>query len=500
MTNTSTTIQHKHGFWHMPKAFYSILFIEFWERFGFYGMQSVAVLFFIQKFHLSDSNASSLFASFASALYALLIIGGYLGDKILGLRRTYLLGIVFLMVGYGSFAFIHTETMMYIAIGTILVGNIFFKTNAGNYVNRCFEPSDKRLDSAFTYFYMSINLGSFFGAIIIPFIAVKTSYPIGISVCGIGMFIALISFFILQKDFSELDNEVGHKKKFKTPLVIIIAILGLALAYGLGILLGNPKLTNEFFIAAIGIFLVIFFIVRAKLHGFERHGMTIVSILLIQAMLFYIIYMQMATALTLFAEHNVHSDILGINIPAGVTQSFNSLFIFLLSPILANLYMHSEKSKNMKPISIPSKFAFGMLACGLAYLLLSGSCFFADSNGKISMIWLFLAYGLYSLGELLISAIGLSMVSKLMPFRFGGFAQASWFLAFAAGLKLGGVLDSLTTEKITAHANNFVILHSYQHLFTLIGITTTILSLIFFCFVKKLGLEINTILEKKAQA
>lgn len=494
MSNIVKDSSIKYGFFHMPKPFYAIFLVEFWERFAFYGLQSVAVLFFIKKIHLNDNDASTLFASFSAILYAMLIIGGFLGDKILGLRRTYFLGIIFLMIGYGMFGFITSISMVYFAMGIILVGNILFKTNAGNFVNRCFEENDPRLDSAFTYFYMSINLGSFFSQTIVPFVAEKTSFSVGISICGLGLFIALISFLFLKKYFVLIDNEVGKNKTNSLTQMSIISILGIIGAYALGILLSYPALTNIVLISSIAIFGIILCIVRKNLTLSEKKGMDLVIFMLTQAVVFFIIYIQVGTSLTLFAEHNVTNVIFGIKIPAGVTQSFNPLYIFILSPILANLYIRSEQ-KN-KPISIPTKFACGIFCCALAYLLLCISCSLAGPNGRVSMIWLFLGYGLYSLGELLVSAIGLSMVAKLLPKRLGGFAQASWFITSAIGFKIGGIMAASVSHEDVANSlsNKIVLLHSYQHLFAKIGFSTLVFGIIFFITAKNVTNKINQFL------
>lgn len=482
----------KNGFWHMPKTFYAVFFIEFWERFAFYGLQAVAVLFFIQKFGLKEAEATNLFSSFSALLYALLVIGGYLGDKVLGLRRTYLLGIIFLMIGYGSFGVVHSVHMLYWGMGMVLVGNIFFKTNAGNFVNRCFKPNDPRLDSAFTYFYMAINLGSFFSMIIIPFVAAKTSYGFGIGLCGVGMFIALISYFILQKNFINSDNDTGRNAGNKFFVMIGISIVGILLSYALGLLLRNPSLSKTILFSVAAVVFIIYFVVRTKQKPFEQKGMTIAFILLAQSVFFWLMYMQMSTSLTLFAVHNVRTELFGFAVPPEVTQSFNPLYIFILSPVLATLYTKSEQSG--KPISIPGKFAFGMFVCGLAYLLLAVSCFLHDDKGTISMIWLFLGYGLYSLGELLISAIGLSMVSKLMPVHLGGFAQAVWFVTTAVGQKFGGMAAGFGAVDDTKITSNFDILHGYQILFSIIGIAATLFSFLLFAFVKKLARNMNEVL------
>jgi POT family proton-dependent oligopeptide transporter len=241
--------------------------------------------------------------------------------------------------------------------------------------------------------------------------------------------------------------------------------------------------------------LVIFFAVRSKLAPVEQKGMTIAFILLLQSIFFWIMYMQMATSLTLFAVHNVRNFVFGIAIPPEVTQSYNPFYIFLLSPILAGIYVRSEHKGN--PISIPGKFASGMLVCGLAYLLLAVSCFLKDDNATISMIWLFLGYGLYSLGELLISAIGLSMVSKLMPGRLGGFAQAVWFVTTAIGMKFGGMAAGYGAVDESKVTTNLDVLHGYQQLFAVIGIGATVLAIVFFLFVKPLAKAMREVMEYK---
>lgn len=495
----SATVAHeKQGFWHMPKAFYAIFFIEFWERFAFYGMQVVAVLFFIQNFGLKESEATDLFSSFSGLLYALMLIGGFLGDKVLGLRRTYLLGIIFLIIGYGSFGFTSSIYMLYWGMGMILVGNILFKTNAGNFVSRCFKPNDPRLDSAFTYFYMSINLGSFFSMTMIPFIAQKTSYGFGIGLCGIGMFIALVSYLLLRKYFVQNDNDAGKNGSNATKilLMLVVSAVGVIAAYFLGLLLRNPSLSRILLFSAGGVTLILFFAVRSKLRLSEQRGLMVALVLFAQSIFFWIIYMQMSTSLTLFAVHNIRNEVFGITIPPELTQSFNPLFIFILSPILATWYVKSENSGN--PVSIPSKFAGGLLVCGIAYLLLSASCFLHDDQGRISMIWLFIGYGLYSLGELLISAIGLSMVSKLFPYRLGGFAQAVWFVVTAVGQKLGGMMAGMAAVDDTNGISNMEILNGYQHLFTYIGVGATVLAIIFFIFVKPLAKAMREVAADKA--
>lgn len=489
---TSST-QVKSGFWNMPKSFYPIFMVEFWERFAWYGLQSVAVLFFIKKFGLKESQATDLFSSFSGIMYGLMLIGGILGDKVLGLRRTYLLGIIFLMIGYSSFYFTTEVSALYWGMGMVVVGNALFKTNAGNFVHRCFEPNDPRIDSAFTYFYMSINLGSFASMIIVPIIAEHYSYSLGIGLCGLGMMIALVLYFIFRNVFVQNDNQTGKEGSslLKSGLVVFVAIIGLASAFFLGNLLKYPELSRIILFSVAGLTLIMFLIIRYRLESkVEKNGMMLVLILLAQSTFFWLLYMQMSTSLTLFAVHNVRTDFLGITIPPLVTQSFNPFFIFLLSPILATWYVNNENKG--KAISIPFKFAIGTLVCGFAYILLAATCVLHDENGQVSMLWLFLSYGLYSLGELLISAIGLAMVSKLMPGRLGGFAQGVWFVTTAFGQKIGGILSGYAAMD-NPNATNLESLYAYEKLFWAFGIGSTALAIIFIFFVKKLSATMNVV-------
>lgn len=489
--------QVKNGFWHMPKSFYPVFMVEFWERFAFYGLQSVAVLFFIQKFGLKESEATDLFSSFSGIMYGLMLIGGILGDKILGLRRTYVLGIIFLMIGYGSFAFTTEVSALYWGMGMVVVGNVLFKTNAGNFVSRCFEPGDPRVDSAFTYFYMSINLGSFVSMILVPIVAEHYSYGAGIGLCGVGMLIALGLYFIFKSHFVKNDNKTGKEGSalVKNSLVLVVAIIALASAYFVGNLLKDPYLSKVILFSVAAFTAIVFFIVRAKAPTqVEKTGMLLAFVLLMQSVFFWLLYMQMSTSLVLFAVHNVRTDFLGITIPPLVTQSFNPFYIFALSPILATWYVNRENKG--KPISIPAKFASGTLVCGLAYILLAATCVLHDDNGQVSMLWLFLGYGLYSLGELLISAIGLAMVSKLLPSRLGGFAQGAWFVTTAFGQKIGGLISGYAAIDDSNVVNNMQSLYAYEKLFWALGIGSTALAIFFLFFVKKLA---KTMTEVTAQ-
>ncbi len=486
----------KTGFFHFPKLFYAVLSIEFCERFAFYGFQAVAVLYFTQKFQMTESASSDLFASFSALLYAMLSVGGITGDKFIGIRRTYLLGILFLIVGYGLLSLVQTEHYLYYAIGIILVGNILFKTNANNYVGRCFESNDPRLDSAFTYFYMSINMGSLFSMIIVPIISKVFDYKTGLMLNMISMIVAFVFYIIFKSRFRLADNNTGKNGSNLLIKILIVVVVGSVLAYLLGIMLSHSKLSTIFLYLFAGIVIAIYLFTASRCNHKEAKGMYVALILIAFAILFYLLYMQQATSMTLFALHNVRLNILGFDVPAGVTQALNPFFVVFLSPLLANLYMKLHKDK--VNYTIPAKFLTGIFLTGICFITLAiAAQFSADNNSQVSVAWMFLAYAFFSIGELLVSAIGPSMVVQLLPKRFGGFAQGIWFLSSAIGIKTGGQLSSYVAMDTVKDVAPNVILHSYINFFYKLGIVIFIIVMVLSFSVKSLNKAINDITSHK---
>lgn len=487
----------KTGFLHFPKTFYAVLFIEFWERFAFYGLQSVAVIYFIQKFGIQESVASDLFSSFSAMLYAMLTIGGAVGDKFLGLRRTYFLGIIFLIAGYGLVSIAQTEHALYLAMGVILAGNVFFKTNANNYVGRCFESNDPRLDSAFTYFYMSINIGSFSSLFIVPIVSqVFNSYKLGLGLTSLAMVFALLSYIVLNSKFRLADNNTGKNGKNLFAKTILVAIIAVGLSYVFSLLLTNLALCKIALYSIAAITVLIYLFIASRFNHKEAKGMYIALILLVFAIVFFMLYMQSSTSMVLFALHNVRLDILGFQVPPGVTQSLNPFFIIAFSPILANLYIKLHK-KGIN-YTIPAKFITGIFLTGMCFIILAFAAqFFSDSNAQISVLWMVLAYACYSAGELLVSALGASMVAQLVPKRLGGFAQGIWYLASGVGMKVGGQLSSSASLNHTDATSPHLILDSYTWFFYELGGLTLLITIILFFTIKPLNKAMNYVLSNK---
>lgn len=483
----------KVGFLHMPKTFYAVLLIEFCERFAFYGLQSVAVIYFISKFAMQESTSSILFGSFTALLYGLLTIGGVIGDKLLGLRRTYIIGIVFLFFGYAFLIYLPNIHVLFFAMGVILVGNIFFKTNANNYVSRCFESNDPRLDSAFTYFYASINLGGMLSLLFVPIIAQAMSYRVGLSLCSIAMFIAILIYMFFYDQLKSADNNCGKWLKNSLPKIFVVCTIAIICSCALGYMLSNITLCSIILYVVATIILIIYLVGARKLNHYESLGMYIALILLCQGAIFAMLYNQIGTSLTLFANHNIDLVYFGYHIPAGSTQMLEAIAITLISPILANIYIKRHKTHG-KDFTIPGKFVFGLMACGFSFVVLGVGIQFFTNNGQISLWWLVTAYFLYGLGELLVSAIGISMISKLLPKRYGGFAQGVWYLAMAIGLNVGGKLSGIVALHVTHAVSLDAGINEYMNFFYILGSLAIIIGVMFLFFIKRINRNIELVL------
>lgn len=476
----------------LPKIFYIILLIEIFERFAFYGLQSVAVIYFIKNLGFSEAESSNVFASFSALAYAMLVIGGIVGDRILGLQRTYLLGILSLLFGYLAIALATTMPVLYFGMSLVIVGNVLFKPNANNYVGRCFGSDNASIDAGFTYFYMIGNIGIFLGTVIVPTTAKLFGYTIALNLCFIAMCISLLIFFIFRRQFASVDNAVTTNKKSIYTLVITLAISSAIL---MSLLLDSIFASSIILYSVFLIVVIVYLYIASKLPALEAKGMYVTFVLWLFSIAFFTSYIQIATSLTLFALHNVDLNFFGYIVPAGVTQSLDPFFITLLSPFLSSLYIFLYK-KNIN-YNIANKFATGILLVGLCFITLSiGGSFFTNANSQISVIWLILAYILYAAGELLVSALGASMIVQLLPARICGFGQGIWYLGAAVGMKIGGQIFALV-ESFTKSTNNTALLDSYISLFNLIGISTIVIAAILFISSVPLSKAVSSVILTK---
>jgi POT family proton-dependent oligopeptide transporter len=460
------------------RSFSTVFLIEMWERFGFYGMQVLMVTYMIKKLGFVDSKANLVWGAAAALIYATPAIGGWVGDKLIGTRRTMLIGAVVLTLGY-AMLWIPTDNayFLYVALGVIIVGNGFFKPNAGNLVRKIYEGDDTKIDSAFTIYYMAVNIGSTISMLLTPWIRDYVGARYGddwgwhtaFGVCAIGLILGLINYTLMHRTLAHIGSPTDNEPvNFKRLGLVFLAAIGMVFVSAF--ILQNEMVARICVYAAGVVILGIFIhlIRNSELH--ERAGLIAALVLVAQTIFFFIFYQQMSTSLNLFAQKNVDLsfNLFGLHLFNWIPeqfQSLNAIWIVLLSPVLVLAY--NTMGKVGKNPSVAAKFAWGFAAVALGFFIYGVGARFAV-NGQVSswiMVW---GYGLYSLGELLVSGLGLAMIARYVPARMGGFMMGAYYVASGISQYLGSVVANFAS--IPEHIDNPVeSLTIYTALFNKLG-------------------------------
>lgn len=458
-----------------PKAFYLIFSIELWERFGYYGLQAILAVYLVKQLGMSEADSITLFSSFSALVYGMVAIGGWLGDKILGTKRVIKLGMTVLALGYATITFAdHNVPMVYIGMATIAVGSGLFKANPASLLSTLYDKDDPRLDGAFTMFYMSINIGSLLSMMLTPWLAARYGWNIAFALSMIGLIITLFNFLFCQRTVKAYGSKPDFAPLQMTHLALTLMAVVALIAVATWLLHHQDIARLALGVIAIGI-IAVFVYEAAKLRGVARRKMIVALIMMLEAIVFFVLYMQMPTSLTFFAIRNVEHSLLGLQFEPEQFQAFNPFWIMLASPILATLY---TKLGQKLPMSF--KFSIGMFCCSAAFLVLPLGAKFASEQGIVSVSWLVLSYALQSVGELMISGLGLAMVAQLVPQRLMGFIMGSWFLTTAGAAMIAGKVANqmAVPDNITDPLQSLAI---YSKVFLQIGeftLVTAVLMLI----------------------
>jgi len=453
-------------------GFVTLFLIEMWERFGYYGMTAVVVLFMVQNLKYSDDRANLTFGAFAAMAYAVPAIGGWIGDRVLGSRRTTLLGAIILAIGYALLA-VPYPGLLFLALGVVAVGGGIFKANPANLISKLYEGDTAKIDSAFTMYYMAVNVGSTLSQIATPLIAVWVGWHVAFAVCAAGLVVGILNYLVMRRHLAAVGSEPDFEPFPLKKAVLVVA----AAAVGIGLvtmIVQNLALAEAVVWLAFIALVVIFAVLIWKGDAQERRGLWAIIILTVETMLFFIFYQQMSTSLTLFALRNVdlHLNLLGLHyaVPAGQVQALDPIWIFILSPILAWLYNHLGRGRG--DLHIATKFAIGFVILSIGFFTYGVSSLFAV-QGKVAFGWMIGGFGLQAFGELLISGLGLAMVARYVGPRLRGFIMGSYFLAVGISEYLGGFVATFAAvpRRVTDPVQTLPL---YSHLFYGLGIVAII--------------------------
>ena len=432
------------------RAFSTIFLIEMWERFGFYGMQALLVTYMIKKLGFVDTHANLVFGAAAALIYTTPTIGGWIGDRLIGTRRTMMIGAVVLAAGYALLWLpSNSEYFLYFALGVIIVGNGLFKPNSGNMVRKIYEGDDTRIDSAFTIYYMAVNIGSMISMTLTPWIrdyigaryGDSAGWHTAFGVCSIGLLVGLTNYTLMRRALAHLGSP-PDEAPVSAKHAIALCAASVAMVLVSVVVLQNEMVARVCVYTAGAVLLGIFVrLIRAS-HREERAGLIAALVLVVQSIFFFIFYQQMSTSLNLFAQNNVNLDfrLFGWHLFTWIPeqyQNLNSIWIVVLSPVL--VFIYNGLGRFGKDPSIAAKFAWGFVCVAIGFFIYGVGARWAV-NGQVSswiMVW---GYGLYSLGELLVSGLGLAMIARYVPERMGGFMMGAYFLATGISQYLGSVV------------------------------------------------------------
>lgn len=378
-----------------PRGIYILFFTEMWERFSYYGMRAILILYLVKYFNYSDEFAGSVYGAYTGLVYLTPILGGYIADRFIGFKNAIFLGGILMMCGHISLAISSIE-FFYLGLLLLILGNGFFKPNISTYLGTLYKDKPELKDSGFTIFYMGINLGGMFGPLLCGYLGEVHGWHYGFGLAGVGMLAGLIVFKLGLPTLAAEEVKVSLVSEEENT--------------------GNSELLTPV----------------------EKIRILVILILSIFTMFFWFAFEQAGSSMNLFADRYMDRNLFGKEIPASLFQSVNAFLILVFAPLFARLW--TELGEKKKEPNTPLKFslAFVLLGIGFLFLVFGSRGLEHSSVVKTSMIWLILAILFHTLGELCISPVGLSMVSKLSPPRFGGLLMGVWFLSNAISHYVAG--------------------------------------------------------------
>ena len=430
-----------------PSPLWMLFMSEFWERFAFYGIRWALVLYIVAQFYggnqSGQADANLTYGSYLALVYAGAIFGGYIADKIIGYQRSILIGAAFMAAGL--FMIMMPDPMLFkFGLATIIVGNGLFKPNISTMVGKLYSIADERRDSGFTIFYMGINMGAFIAPIITGWLATSLfgtdaapAYQYVFGASGVGMLISMVWFYFGRRQLQNIGRPLAEAPgRERVAYVSIGALCVIPLIYAL-LTLGAEAL--QYVLTALFVGLATMLMIEGIRVGAVARDRTIAMLIIFAFnILFWMFYEQAGNSFTFLADQIVNRDLGGFVFPTAWFQSVPALAVIMLAPVVAWLWVWMAK-RNLNP-SIPRKFGLGLLFNGLAFLLLMFALTsLVSDEGKIPFWTMVTVYIVQVIGELCLSPIGLSMVTKLAPVRLVGLGMGGWFLSTGIGNNLSGI-------------------------------------------------------------
>ncbi len=449
-----------------PKVLFALFMVELWERFSYYGMRAFLVLYLMSNindgFRMIKGDAYGIYGAYGALVYLTPLMGGILADKFLGFRKAIIWGAILMAAGQftlaasGDSLFLtslgaenNKLLFLYVGLGLLTIGNGFFKPNISSMIGKFYRQGDPRRDGAFTIFYMGINLGAFLAPLTCGAIGELEGWKYGFMLAGFGMIIGLILFLFTVssgwlEDKSDPPAAAKNLNVASLPISSVI-YLGTFLILPIAAFLVYKNDVMDYLLAIVGVGMIGYMIwLSLQYDKIEGERIWVIVILLLFTTIFWTFFELAGSALNVFTEENVEKTIFGVKLPTTFFQAVNPGFIMLFAPVFSALWIYLAK-RNIDPPA-PVKFAMGLAMLGAGFLMLNLGKPFVQ-NAMMPVIFLILFYLLGTLGELVLSPVGLSLVTKLAPARIAGFVMGFWFLSSAIAHQAGKWIAKATTSE-----------------------------------------------------
>lgn len=428
-----------------PKVLFALFMVELWERFSYYGMRAFLVLFLMSGvasggFGIEEKSAYGVYAAYGALVYLTPLLGGLLADKFLGFRKAIIWGAALMAAAQFTLASSQgSELLLFAGLGLLTIGNGFFKPNISSMIGKFYRQGDPRRDGAFTIFYMGINLGALLAPLTCGAVAKIEGWQYGFLLAGCGMVLGLVFFLWTVwtgwlEDKSDPPADSESKRIFSLPVEYAI-YFGTFLVLPVTALLIRKNEVMDYLMITVGVGMITYMLwLSFQYEKVERERIWVIVILLIFTAIFWSFFELAGSALNVFTERNVSKTLFGAEMPAPFFQGVNPAFIVLFAPLVSVIFL-SLARRNMN-IPAPIKFSMGLGLLGAGFLMLNLGKSFAE-NGIMPLIFLILLYLLHTLGELVLSPVGLSLVTKLSPAKIVGFVMGFWFMSSAIAHQAG---------------------------------------------------------------
>jgi len=449
---TARTAADDHSFFGHPRGLATLFFTEFWERFSYYGMRALLVLFMTDTARhgmgLETETATAIYGLYTFGVYALALPGGWMADKIFGQRRAVLIGGIIIAAGHYTMA-VPTDPSFFLGMFLIVLGTGPLKPNVSSVVGDLYPEGGARRDAGFSIFYMGINFGALLGPLICGYLGEEVNWHLGFGAAGVGMTFGLLQYVLggkhmgnagyLKGDAADPASVKRAVSQFTWGVVFIVVlsavIIGLSAADILPLTLVGFAQSTGIIVLVLAAFYFVYVAFFACKDGVERARIGVIFLLFLGAAMFWSGFEQAGSSMNLFAENFTDRVIFGWEMPTTFLQSVNPLFIIILAPVMGMLWVRLGAYNP----SIPVKFGLGLVLLGSGFFVLAWGAQFIEA-GKVSPMWLVTTYFLHTVGELCLSPIGLSSITKLAPQRLVSQMMGTWFVGAALGNLIAGLV------------------------------------------------------------